>query len=124
MSRTYKDVKRKHTHPEDDWDYGRECISYEANRFMFNETTGKYEANPLELVTRYTYVDKPGVFTKKRKELDTEWHWMSTPSWWNRLMNNVPQRRKGRAWERKVIFQDLEDTDPPVFSKKPHKYYW
>jgi len=40
------------------------------------------------------YIQIPGTWyhiwaktsrTKKRKTLDTEWHWMGTPSWWNNL---------------------------------------
>jgi hypothetical protein len=72
----------------------------------------------------YRYLQIPGAKTKKRKEHDTEYHWMSTPSWWNRLFNNIPQRRKGRAWERKVLVEGVDETDPPNFSKRPHHYYW
>jgi hypothetical protein len=127
MSRTYKHVKREHTHPEQVWDYGRECLPYQtkALEWVYNEETGRYESRETKrLVTRYYYVDKPGVFTKKRKEVDTEWHWMSTPSWWTRLTMNKPQRRKGRVWERKVLFQELEEVDPPGVGHKPHQYYY
>lgn len=65
---------------------------------------------------------------KKRKEVDSEWHWMNTPSWWTRLFMNVPIRREGKAFEKdavKVIDVELlEDIDKPNVSKKPHKYYW
>lgn len=62
---------------------------------------------------------------KKRKEVDFEWHWMSTPSAWTRLMMNRPMRARGKAWEKKVLKEvDLEDTDPPGVGKKPHIYYW
>lgn len=72
------------------------------------------------------YIQKPGVKTKKRKELDTNWHWLnSTPSWWTRLMMNRPQRRAGRVWEHQVLKQlDLEDCDPPGVGHKPHIYYY
>lgn len=63
--------------------------------------------------------------TKKRKQVDTEWHWMSTPSAWTRIMMNRPQRRAGRIWERTIFYElDLEDTDPTGVGKKPHIYYW
>jgi len=62
---------------------------------------------------------------KKRKEVDTEFHWMRTPSAWTRIMMNRPQRRAGRIWERTIFYElDLEDTDPPGVGKKPHIYYW
>jgi len=63
--------------------------------------------------------------TKKAKRQDTEWHWMSTPSWWTRLMMNRPQRAAGRLWEKKVVHEaDLENVDKPSVSKKPHQYFW
>jgi hypothetical protein len=83
-----------------------------------------------------TEKDKPSKFkfpeyfkdrnkTKKPKEKDTEWHWMSTPSWWTRIMMNRPQRRKGKLWEATVkLEKTLDEVDPPEVSKKPHKYYW
>jgi hypothetical protein len=63
--------------------------------------------------------------TKKRKEVDTEYHWMNTPSWWVHEFMQVPQRAAGKVWEKKVLKEiDLEDTDPPGVSRKPHMYYW
>jgi len=72
------------------------------------------------------YIKLPGVKTKKRKCVDTDWHWISaSPSWWTRLTMNRPQRRAGRMWEHQVLREvDLEDTDPPGVSHKPHQYYY
>lgn len=63
---------------------------------------------------------------KKRKEVDTEWHWMSTPSWWTRLTMNRPQRRAGHTWETGVIgLQFIDETlDYPGVGKRPHNYFW
>lgn len=69
--------------------------------------------------------DKP----KKRREIDTEWHWLSaTPSWWTNLFMIRPQRRKFRRWEREiqklVDIDELEEILEPNGSNKPHHYYW
>lgn len=123
MSRTYKDKHWKLRFPEGEYHFGHERIAYETYYREWDVTLGKY-IETSDLVTRYVFVEKAGVKTKKKRKDDTEWHWMSTPSWWTRLTMNRPQRRKGRQWERKVHFQDLEETDPPGVSKKPHVYYW
>lgn len=75
---------------------------------------------------RIRYIQLPGVKRKKKRELNTDWHWLNTtPSWWTRLMMNRPQRRAGRIWEHKVLREvDLEDTDPPGVGHKPHQYYY
>ena len=65
--------------------------------------------------------------TKKRKEVDTEDHWMSTPSWWTKMTMIKPQRRECTLWEREVVktqVTDLEEVDKPNVSRKPHIYYW
>ena len=69
-----------------------------------------------------------GYWPKVKKEIDTEYHWMSgTPSWWTNLFMNRPIRRKFQSWERnceKSSISDLEDTFEPNSGKKPHKYYY
>ena len=106
MSRTFKDLPSKLRYPEEEWDYkyyftgNRKCIDY---------------------------LQYPGVLTKKKKKVDTEYHWMSTPSWWIREMMNQPQRAKGRQWEKSVLKVDINDLDIidyPSVSRKPHWYYW
>jgi hypothetical protein len=106
MSRTNKDKNWKLKYPEAQWNFDSFKIFDDGNY-------------------RVRYIKLPGVKTKKRKELDCEWHWVSnTPSWWTRLTMNRPQRRAGRVWEQKVLLEDLEETDPPGVSHKPHHYYW
>lgn len=106
MSRTYKDRPSKVKNPEKEnyW-----------NRDVF------YFGMPADF-------DSSEFFTKKRKEIDTEDHWMSTPSVWTRLMMNRPQRRQIHLWERNVNkvtnYDDFEDEDCPFFKRKPHIYYW
>lgn len=62
--------------------------------------------------------------TKKKREEDTEWHWMSTPSWWTRLTMNRPERRANSLLERSVLFNDIEEFDFPNLGHKPHNYYY
>lgn len=90
------------------------------HRIRFPETSGG---------TWYTYsCPEKGSKKLKRKELDTEDHWMhSTPSWWNNMFHTRPQRNNGHMWEREVVktaIDDVEDLDPPIVGNKPHKYYW
>ena len=107
MSRTLKDRNWELKFPEIRWDYGTIKITSDSG---------------------YTikYIKLPGVKTKKRKELDTDWHYLrGSPSWWTRLTMNRPQRRAGHVWEQKVLLEtDLEDTDPPSVGYKPHVYYY
>ena len=64
---------------------------------------------------------------KVGKHKDNTWHWMTTPSWWTRMMMNRPQRREAHLWENRAehtALEDLEELDTPNVSHKPHKYYW
>ena len=77
--------------------------------------------------------------TKKRKEVDTENHWMSTPSWWTRMTMNKPQRRSVSLWEQQLRnldtskynpaydgtypYEDLDLFDKPS-KRVAHIYYW
>jgi len=106
MSRTYKDLPSKLRYPEEEWDYRYYLV---GNR--------KY----------IDYLQYPGVLTKKKKNIDTKYHWMTTPMWWISEMMNQPQRTKGRQWEKKVLKVDINDLDIidyPSVSRKPHWYYW
>lgn len=118
MSRTYKDKPYKFSNQYKEWNTQySERIPYTA--YYVDYITGEeYEK------TRYFCVKQAGVLVKKKKKVNTEHHWMSTPSAWTRLMMNRPQRRAGRVWERKVLFEDLEETDSPGVGRKPHIYYW
>ena len=106
MSRTYKDRPSKLRYPEEEWDYK---YYFSGNR--------KY----------IDYLQYPGVLTKKKKNIDSKYHWMTTPMWWIREMMNQPQRAKGRQWEKNVLKVDINDLDIidyPSVSRKPHWYYW
>lgn len=67
--------------------------------------------------------DKP----KKKKQTDTEHHWMTTPGWWIRLFMNRPERRQSHLLEHLAetsTSEALEELDALDLGKKPHKYYW
>jgi hypothetical protein len=107
MSRTLKDRHWKLQYPDFRWDYDTVKITSDSGRVI-------------------QYLKLPGVKPKKRKEVDSDWHWLrGSPGWWTRLTMNRPQRRAGHVWEQKVLLEtDLEDTDPPSVSYKPHVYYY
>ena len=108
MSRTYKDVPTKHRKPREvyDWNWDVERIDLGPG------------------YPRFWHRELPSTKTKKKKEQDTEWHWMSTPSWWTRLTMNKPQRRYYHLLEHEALFRDLEEFDFPDLKKKPHIYYY
>lgn len=106
MSRTYKD---RH------W------------KIRFPEQARLKDYEKVETPHGYSWLHLPTTKTKKRKEVDTEWRWMATPGWWVNMMMTRPQRRAGHVWETEVVKlsdEELEDTDPPDASRKPHVYYW
>lgn len=120
MSRTYKDKPYKF-HPSY-WRYDADTVKIPYLAQWKSWRTGEIMES-----TRYAYMQLPTTKPKKRKAQDTEYHWMSTPAWWTRLMMNKPQRRAGSTWERKAVklaLADLETLDTPSVSRKPHKYYW
>lgn len=101
MSRTYKDKPSKLRFPSsDNWVY-----------------TEGYHKREL-----------PTIEPKKRKELDTEWHWLhGTPSWWNNLFHTRPIRGNFRKFTKALLksgVEDIVDCYEPSDSKSPHKYYW
>ena len=63
--------------------------------------------------------------TKKRKEVDTEDHWMTTPGWWVKMTMTKPERRAANTATRKVLLaEDIEEVDIPDMGRKPHIYFW
>ena len=83
-----------------------------------------------------TYKDKPWKFKehsnwgfnqedkpKKKKRVDTEYHWMSTPSWWTHMFMIRP-RRSRETQSLRVLPENLEDFDFVDTKRKPHKDYW
>lgn len=129
MSRTHKDRPHRVRFPYR-WDH--DTITIRERVLVTTSTELDWET--MEFVT--TDLDEPHerwitrrletrtTKPKRKKRKDTQDHWMSTPSWWTRLMMNKPQRRRGHVWERKVLLEDIEETDPPDVSHKPHVYYW
>ena len=102
MSRTNKDVPSKFK--REPWD---------ADRIM------------VEHYGFYKYRQAKTTKTKKRKEVDTEDKWMSTPGWWVKMMMNRPERREHHLLEKKVLREiNIEDVDFPDLGRKPHIYYW
>ena len=96
MSRTFKDKPGKLKH-----DYDTDRVMTEA----------------------WSFRQLPTTKTKKRKEVDTEDHWMSTPGWWVKMTMNKPQRRAVHLWEKKVLVSDIEEVMVPG-KKVPHIYFW
>ena len=105
MSRTYKDIKRV------------KLMRYYKERW---ET--EYYRDIPEL--QFYWLKKPGVTPKKRKEVDTEDHWMSTPSWWTKMTMIKPERKATKRLLHKAILQDIEEVDIPDTGRKPHIYFW
>jgi hypothetical protein len=116
MSRTYKDKPAEIRFPALKLDkyeripYVREYIDY-------------YTGIPKEYNSYYV-LQTPGVLPKKRKNVDTEYHWSrSAPQWFVSMFMNRPERRKWRKWENKVLKEDIETTDYPNH-KPPYIYWW
>ena len=108
MSRTWKDRPARINYPEEQWDY-------------------RYGTQDPMDVLYSRHLERTGVLTKKKRQVDTEYHWMTTPSWFIRDTMNRPQRRASKMWEDTVVgknIDELEVEDPPVIGKKPHIYYW
>ncbi len=120
MSRTHKDRPHK-LKPEASWDHDMVRI----------EGSNRFSNCILQL---------PTTKTKKRKEVDSEFHWMTTPSWFIREFMNKPQRRQNKLWEAhfknrhikewcncmldKPTMHWIENLDTPSVSRKPEVYYW
>ena len=82
-----------------------------------------------------TYKDKPWQFKtysewgfgredqpKKKKKVDTQHHWMSTPSRWTHEMMIRPRRSNENQQLRNI--GDIEEFDFVDRKRKPHIYYW
>ena len=131
MARTYKDrpyrLRYPHRH-RDDYVVYKEVPWLQTTHWQWSESKNKSEELPLPFpVWRVTTYKIPGPTTKRKLQrhessYDYSWH-RRTPSWYTNLFMNRPQRRAGRVWERVALFEDVETTDPPGVSRKPHKYY-
>lgn len=132
MSRTYKDRPYKIRYPReyrDDYVIYKEEYWLQTHIWTYDE---KVRSSVEELLPfpiwrcRKWEIQAPTSKPKvKRSAITKNYCWYKkTPSWWSRMFMNRPQRHKGRQWERKVLFEDIEDTDPPGVSRKPHIFYW
>jgi hypothetical protein len=117
MSNTYKHKKavKLKKYYKDRWETERYKVAYEYESYN----------NPDVVYTSYKYLEFPGVKPKQRKEVDVEYHWMTTPQWWIHLMHNKPQRRQQHLLEKAALrAEDLEDFEIPDTKRKPHKYFY
>ena len=106
MSRTYKDKPYKLSEFYSSWSQDREEFRYLENGFLF-----------------YGHIYKKTTKTKKRKEVDTEDHWMTAPGWWNRMVVTRPERKKVNS-RLQSLPDDLEEVDIPDLGRKPKIYFW
>ena len=113
MSRTYKDRPSKFV--KEPWDKDRVLVSCKVIRT-------NWMTKELEEYTASMYLENKTTKTKKRKEVDTEEHWMTTPGWWIRMKHNKPQRRKANMLL--TTISSLEDADIPDTKRSPHIYFW
>ena len=124
MSRTYKDsnrVKLKRYY-KDRWETEHTKFTYETS---YRGWAGYEVEDTGKTYTMTKYLQKAGVKPKKRKEVDTTDHWMSTPSWWTKLCMIKPERRNAHLIEKAALkTADIEDVDFPDLGRKPHIYYW
>lgn len=122
MSRTNKDSRRVKLkrYYEDRWHTEYEKFTYETS---YRGWAGYEVEENGKTYTKTFWLKKAGVRPKKRKKVDTEDNWMTTPGWWVRLTMNRPQRREVHLWERKALFSDIEELIQPS-RKVGHVYYW
>jgi hypothetical protein len=118
MSRTYKHTKEANLkrYYKARWDYEYETYEYLGKVYSFPELVVE------EFKVRTCYLKKAGVITKKKKNVDSEYHWMTTPSWWNRMQHTRPERRSVKVALSQV--SDVEEVDIPDTGRKPHQYFW
>ena len=103
MSRTYKDRPPKFRFPEEQWNFGR------------------YEPEPD--LHFWCWLQIPGIKTKKKRNINTRWHWLgSTPSWWTRMFMIRPRRVDENRQLRNIT--DVEEFDFVDVKRKNHVYYW
>lgn len=114
MSRTYKDKPYKLK--QEPWDLDTEYFQYEAVCIDW------YTKEPRDYLGR-GHISLPTTKTKKRKEVDTEDHWMTTPGWWNRMTVTRPERKKVNSHLQSLPY-DLEEVDIPDLGRKPKIYFW
>lgn len=122
MSRTYKDKKWKLRFPESYYTFGTERVLYQVHVYRWSPEA---QDDAWSTWSRCVYLPIAGAKTKKKRNSMQKWCWSArTPSAWTRSTMNRPKRRDCRVWERKVLFQDVEEADCPDYGRKPHIYYY
>ena len=107
---TYKSWKQRH---EEEY----ETVKYECTATY---PTWGYKVGDTYIKT--FSLKRAGIHPKKKKNVDTEYHWMTTPSWWNRMQHTRPERRRVKIALSQV--SDVEEADIPDLGRKPHMYFW
>lgn len=114
MSRTYKHIN-KYKAKETPWDIDYEYFQYPAFYVDWHTKEEKEWVRTGRLL-------KKTVKPKQRKTIDTEYHWMTTPSWWTHLCSIKPDRVAKATWEKT---RTLDNLDEPCPDKHKHEiYYW
>jgi len=120
MSRTFNTRPSKIRFPNT-WDRDLISVEYVAQRLDW------YTKEITECVS-HAYIKLPTTIPKKKRRVDTEWHWtQSTPSWWNNLFHTRPVRGNFRKFTKDIVkskILDIAELQEPSDSTKPHKYYW
>lgn len=127
MSRTYHHRPSHVRFPKPSFDERYVRVPYVADVLRYRDQRRNVAVwDTTQTRHGFFRVERPGVMPKKPRHIDTTWNWLgSTPSSWTRMMMNRPMRHRGRGWEKRVLREsDLENTDPPGVSRKPHHYYW
>lgn len=128
MSRTHKDKPphlRFETHRKNrvDHEYTIEWVRYYRT---YDWKTKTYTSGD-EPHVHTVWLDRGGVKRKQKKNIHTEWDWMTNPMWYNHVQTIEPQRHASKEWGKQVIrkpVEDLIDDDPPYMGRKPKEYYW
>jgi hypothetical protein len=108
MSRTHKDKPEDIKWPEERLDYNTVRLAID-----FGGRLG------------YRRIEVSGKKTKKPRTYCHHRWWAKSPGWWVRLTMTKPQRRAGRVWEAVIKYaKDLDVSDPPQVSRRPHVYYY
>lgn len=135
MSRTWKDLKYSLKYPHRRWGSSADTVLYKTVVkvikvvYEFDVEAGK--AVPVKLDKPKYWLHHYHVQTKttrpklRRSKVTEHYHmYSSAPGWWIRETMTRPKRRACRVWERKVLFQDIEEADCPDFGRKPFNYYY
>ncbi|CAB4134460.1 hypothetical protein UFOVP273_79 [uncultured Caudovirales phage] len=117
MSRTYKDKPYKFSLQKKEWELYESipCVRWYTD--YYTKELKSYNASWCHDLPRAKVL-------KKRSYTERNFYrGCKAPSWFVKEFMNRPERRKMRMWERSVLFEDIEETDPPVMYQN-FEYYW